>query len=336
MSTLLVDGDNLLTIGFYGVKDYYNKEQHIGGIYHFINTLRKSFDDFKLNKVCVFWDGDESSILRKKIYLYYKENRKTKQKTEEEKSSYIFQRTRIKQYLEELYVRQSEFEFCESDDCISYYVKNSPMEEKIIYSSDRDLLQLVNYKTRVYNPQHKKFYEKNSLINYNGVNILVENVKLVKILCGDSSDNISGIRNLGIIKLSKFLPDLDKHEYTLDEVKDVVLNLFEKDKNNNTLKNFLGGVSKVGILGEEFFNTNEKIIDLNNVFLTEEAYNGIIDMINENLDTEGRTYKNVMKYMMEDGIFNLLPYSGDKWTSFLTPFLKLTRIEKNKKLSKNF
>jgi len=43
MSVLLVDGDNLLTIGFYGVKNYFYKGTHIGGIYHFLNTLRRAF-----------------------------------------------------------------------------------------------------------------------------------------------------------------------------------------------------------------------------------------------------------------------------------------------------
>ena len=67
MSVLLVDGDNLLTIGFYGVKNYFYKGQHIGGIYHFLNTLRLSFDNYRLDKIVVFWDGEEGSIQRKKI-----------------------------------------------------------------------------------------------------------------------------------------------------------------------------------------------------------------------------------------------------------------------------
>ena len=72
MSVLLVDGDNLLTIGFYGVKNYFHKGTHIGGIYHFLNTLRRSFETYHLDKIVVFWDGLEGSQTRKKIYIHYK------------------------------------------------------------------------------------------------------------------------------------------------------------------------------------------------------------------------------------------------------------------------
>jgi 5'-3' exonuclease len=105
MTTLLVDGDNLVIIGFFGVKNMFYKGQHIGAIYHFLNTLRLLFDNYHLDKIVVFFDGEEGSLCRKKIYSHYKEKRKEKLKTEEEKNSYNYQRNRIKQYLEEVYVR---------------------------------------------------------------------------------------------------------------------------------------------------------------------------------------------------------------------------------------
>ena len=54
MSVLLVDGDNLLTIGFHGLKNHFYKGQHIGAIYHFINTLRRSFETYNLDKIVVW------------------------------------------------------------------------------------------------------------------------------------------------------------------------------------------------------------------------------------------------------------------------------------------
>ena len=146
--TLLVDGDNLLTIGFYGFKNAFYKGEHIGGIYHFLNTLRKTFVTYNLDKIVVFWDGLEGSQTRKKIYAPYKENRKSRLHSEEEISSYTFQRERVKQYLEELFVRQGEYEYCETDDNIAYYTQNSPKEKKIVYSSDGDLTQLVSENTQ--------------------------------------------------------------------------------------------------------------------------------------------------------------------------------------------
>jgi len=190
MSVLLVDGDNLLTIGFFGLKNHFYKGKHIGGIYHFINTLRRSFETYHLDKIVVFWDGENGSHQRRQIYHLYKENRRNRIRSEEELDNYNYQRNRIKQYLEELYVRQGEFEYCETDDCVAYYVQNSPNETKIIYSSDGDLTQLVSEKTSIYNPSHGKLYKTNDIITYSHEDIHISNVKLVKMLCGDPSDNI--------------------------------------------------------------------------------------------------------------------------------------------------
>jgi 5'-3' exonuclease len=334
MSVLLVDGDNLLTIGFHALKNHFYKGKHIGGIYHFLNTLRRAFEIYHLDKIVVFWDGENSSSLRKQIYVHYKENRRSRLRTDEEVENYQYQRRRIKQYLEELYVRQGEFPNCETDDCVAYYTQNSPNENKIIFSSDRDLAQLVNDKTSLYNPSHHKLYKPNDIIEYDHENILIENVKVVKILCGDNSDNIAGIRNLGLKRLITIIPEIKDTPITVDNVIEKSNLIFEGDKHNKLVANLLTGVTKHGVFGDEFFYINSKIVDLTEPFLHQEAKEYIDALINENLDSDGRSYKNTMKMMMEDGIFNLLPKSDDAWIKFLNPFLRLTRKEKNKQIIK--
>ena len=328
---LLVDGDNLLTIGFYGVKNYFYKGVHIGGIYHFLNTLRRSFELYHLDKIVVFWDGNDGSRQRKLIYDRYKENRGSRVKSEEEVSNYNYQRNRIKQYLEEVYVRQGEFDYCESDDCIAYYVQNSPNEEKIILSSDGDLTQLVSPNTKIYNPMHHKMYSENDIFLYKKEEILVENVKLVKILCGDPSDNIAGIKHLGIKRLLTIFPELKTTKMSVNEIVEKSNEMFTVDKSNSTIKNLLSGVTKYGVFGNEFFEINEKIVILDHPLLTDDARDGIYSLINDSLDSEGRSYKNTMRMMIEDGIFNILPKTDDGWIKFLNPFLRLTRKEKNHK-----
>ena len=73
--TLLVDGNNLLNIGIYGARDLYNKGEHVGGIWHFLNTLRKFLEETNFNKVVVFWDSKTSSSHIRIIYPKYKLNR---------------------------------------------------------------------------------------------------------------------------------------------------------------------------------------------------------------------------------------------------------------------
>ena len=334
MSVLLVDGDNLLTIGFYGVKNYFYKGTHIGGIYHFLNTLRRAFETYHLDKIVVFWDGLDGSQTRKKIYIHYKENRKSRLRSEEEINSYGYQRDRVKQYLEELFVRQGEYEYCETDDCIAYYSQNSNNEPKIVYSSDGDLTQLVSETTQIYNPSHGKIYKQNDTIVYDHEEILIENVKLVKMMCGDSSDNIAGIRGMGVKRFLSLFPELRTEQISIEQVKDKCNVLFEQDKTNRLVTNLLTGVTKHGVFGDEFFDVNSRIVSLDDPFLTDEAKQNIDSLINENLDPGGRSYKNTMKMMMEDGLFNVLPKSDDAWIKFLNPFLRLTRKEKNKRIIK--
>jgi 5'-3' exonuclease len=334
MSVLLVDGDNLLTIGFYGVKNMFYKGTHIGGIYHFLNTLRRAFETYHLDKIVVFWDGLEGSATRRKIYVHYKENRRQRIRSEEELNSYQYQRERIKQYLEELYVRQGEFEYCETDDCIAYYTQNSPNENKIVYSSDGDLTQLVSENTQIFNPSHQKLYKQNDYIVYEHEEILIENVKLVKMLCGDSSDNIAGIKGMGVKRFLSLFPELKTEHLSVEQIKDKTNEMFLQDKHNKLLTNLLTGVTKHGVFGEEFFDVNSRIVSLDSPFLTDEAKESVDLLINEKLDQEGRSYKNAMKMMTEDGLFNVLPKSDDAWIKFINPFLRLTRKEKNKRTIK--
>jgi 5'-3' exonuclease len=305
MSVLLVDGDNLLTIGFYGLKNHFYKGKHIGAIYHFINTLRRAFETYHLDKIVVFWDGEEGSQTRKQIYHLYKENRRSRLRTEEEVNSYQYQRQRVKQYLEELFVRQGEFQYCETDDCIAYYVQNSLSEYKIIYSADGDLTQLVSESTQIFNPSHQKLYKHHDKIMYDHEEICIENVKIVKMLCGDPSDNISGIKNMGIKRLISLFPEIKDKPISLNDIKEKTNILFEQDKNNWLIKNLLTGVTKHGVFGDEFFYVNNKIVSLDEPFLTDDAKENIHALINDNLDQEGRSYKNAMKMMSEDGLFQI-------------------------------
>ena len=103
---------------------------------------------------------------------------------------------------------------------------------------------------------------------------------------------------------------------TLSEIKEKGNMLFEQDKNNWLVRNLLTGVTKYGVFGEEFFDINDRIVNLDIPFLDDNAKTQVTQLINENLDKEGRSYKNAMKMMTEDGIHLLLPKSDDAWNKF--------------------
>lgn len=329
IKTLLVDGNNLLKIGFYGVKEFYHKGEHVGGIYHFLNTLRKFIEEQNFDKVVVFWDGDSNSSVRKLIYPKYKENR-TSTETDQKKESFYKQKERIKQYLEEMFVRQVEMNDNEADDLIAYYCHISEDEQKTIFSSDKDLTQLISEKVSVYSPQQKKTYKVGDMIKNRDLEFPHYNIKTTKIVCGDISDNIDGIRLMGEKTFVKLFPEILENSITISDILSRAEILLKEDKDNTALKNLLTGKTKDGIFGDEYFQINTKIIDLSNPLITDEGKTIVEEYYRETLDPDGRGYKNLIKMMMEDGLFKYLPKKDDAWVEFLKPILKLTRKEKKK------
>jgi 5'-3' exonuclease len=327
--TLLVDGNNLLKIGFHGAKDLFHKGEHIGGIYHFLNTLRKFIEENNFDKVVVFWDAENSTSQRKIIYPQYKQ--KSPNLSEDFKLlSFEKQRQRIKQYLEEIFVRQVDLENNEADDLIAFYTQIATDEKIMIFSGDRDLTQLISDKVSVYSPNTKRIYKEGDKIKFKDIEIPHNNVITYKILAGDKSDNIDGIYYLGEKTIAKLFPEILENNVSITDILYKAEELFKQDKNNTALKNLLTGKTKTGIYGEEFFQINETIINLKKPLITDEAKQLVETYYSESLDPEDRGYKNLMKMMMEDGLFKFLPKQDDAWIYFLKPFLKLTRKEKRK------
>ncbi len=327
--TLLVDGNNLIKIGFHGVKDYFHNGQHIGAIWHFLNTLRKFIDENNYNKVVVFWDSETNSSQRRLIYPKYKLNRR-EPSNEYKEESCEGQKQRVKQYLEEMFVRQVQVEHSEADDLIAYYCQISEDEDKTIFSSDRDLTQLISEKVSIYSPSTKRYYKMGDTIKMSDFEVPHYNVKTIKILTGDSSDNIDGIFYLGEKTLFKFFPELLENHVELSDILSKGEELLKENKDNKSLQNLLSGKTKEGVFGEEFYVINKKLVDLSEPLINEEGKELVQSYYSESLDPDGRGYKNLIRMMMEDGLFKYLPKSDDSWVYFLKPFLKLTRKEKSK------
>lgn len=322
--TLLVDGNNLFKIGFHGVRDLYSNGDHLGGIYYFINILRRFLEEHNHDKVVVFWDSNSS--IRKSIYPQYKANRR-QDMNEDKYQSYLNQQARVKEYLEEIFVRQVEMINNEADDLIAYYCKVATNEEIIIFSADKDLTQLITENISIYSPISKQYFKNGDNIIINKVEIPHYNVLLCKIFTGDKSDNIDGIEGLGEKTLIKYFPQVQEKPCTIEELLDIARNIPQK-KPIKTLSNILTGKTKSTILGEEFYNTNKQIVDLSNPLITDDGKTLVEQIYTDTIDPTNRGYKNLMRMMMEDGLFKYLPKDDEAWVNFLTPFTKLIRKEK--------
>lgn len=330
VKTLIVDGNNLLKIGFHGVKDFYNNGEHIGGTWHFLNTIRKFLEETNFNKVMVFWDSDTNSSQRKLIYPKYKMNRKSSPNDEEKTDSFNKQKTRVKQYLEEMFIRQLEVENSEADDLIAYYCQISLDEEKTIFSSDKDLTQLISEKVLIYSPNLKSYYRFGDNIKFKDCSIPHYNVMTFKILAGDTSDNIDGISLMGEKTLIKFFPEILDSEISLTDILTKGELLLKEQQKNVVLGNLLSGKTKEGIMGDDFFKINKKLVDLSEPLIDEKGKEMVREYYSESMDPDGRGHRNLIRMMMDDGFFKYLPKGDDSWVNFLKPFLKLSRKEKTK------
>ena len=298
-NTLLVDGSNILELSSLGDKTISSSGTEIGGIFQFFLQLKILLQKGNFRYVYVFWDGNNSGNLRynlnkeyklnrdkefedddlsdymkevnKKIsnmYSYFKKKQKDPVKLEEQKKHkeiFYWQRDVLMEMLEELFVRQCVCDKTEADDFIGYYVSHKKDNERIvIVSNDRDLTQLISEDVIVYVQSLKTFVNTKNHTDIMGYNY--QNVVLKKILCGDASDNIKGIKGLGEKTLFNNFEEFKKRKVTLEEVieKASKINeqrISEKKKPLKWAENIVNRVTD-GCQGEKIYDINEKIIDL--------------------------------------------------------------------------
>jgi len=335
INILLVDGNALFKRSFLGAKDVYNQEGvHIGGIYQFITVLRKLIDEDLYHHVFVFWDGELSGQLRYNIYKDYKSNRNkdyvngTHPIDEQE----LTQKIQIKKYLEELFIRQYEDKIVESDDLIAYICNNKKPNEFItICTSDRDMCQLIDDNVRIYMCDLKEYVTKENYNYYFKHHI--ENAALIKILCGDNSDCIKGVKRLGEDTLLKHFPEVKERKVNISEIIQKAKELQEERLQNKLkplqiLDNISMGITD-GIQGNKLYEINDKLVNLKNPLITETALNNLEDLKTLPLDPDDRGVKNAYMLMKEDGMDReIYNYSID----YFMPFKKLIEREKNNQL----
>lgn len=366
-TTLLVDGSNILELSASADKRVGSNGKLVGPIFQFLLQLKIMLQKGNFRYVYVFWDGDNSGEYRAMLLPTYKANRdknynldvavglsdymkqvndkvkamqeyfynKNKNRRDEkkkEKEIFYEQRDVVMDCLEELFIRQCLCDKVEADDLIAYYVKNKkPRERIVIMSNDRDLTQLISDDVIIYVQSMKKFINTKNHTTELGYNY--QNVKLKKILCGDSSDNIKGIKGLGETTLFKNFPEFKERAVTLDEVikRAKMINeerVREKKKPLKWAENIVNRVTD-GVQGDKIYEINDKVIDLRKPLLTDEAKEMMDNMMYTPLDPEGRSFTNLYNIICENGIDDLK--DENRFSSFFSEFKTLVDRElKNK------
>jgi len=229
--------------------------QPIGGYKGFLGILQKLCREMKPDEVIIAWDGAGGSLRRKEVNSNYKEGRKpirlnrdvrvlTK---DEEMQNKVWQQYRLMEMLNFMPVIQLMADRVEADDIISY-VTQSPQYsgwEKIIISSDKDFFQLCDDETVLYRPIQKKFVNKPRILEE--FNIHPTNFALARAMAGDKSDNLPGVRGVGLGTISKRLP------FFAEEKSVTISDLIEFCENDNTgLKAFSSICEAQAVIEENY------------------------------------------------------------------------------------
>jgi len=334
INTLLIDGNALFKTGYHGAKDEFNANgQHIGGVYQFITMLRKLLNEEFYHKVFVFWDGKFSGKLRFEIYKDYKGDRNKDfiNGTAPVDENQLIERYMVQEYLEELSIKQLEDEVVEGDDFIAFYCKTKEDNENItICSNDGDLCQLLEENIRIYLLHKKNYINLNNYQEY--FSHKQENSMLIKIIAGDSSDTIKGIKGVKEKTLLNLFPELADKKVELPEILEKASFLQDeriknKLKKLGALENILNRVT-VGCQGKDIYEINNRLVNLSVPLMTETAINNLVELRNNRLSVDDRGIKNVYNLMKRDGIDKKISNFSD---DYLLPFKKLIEREKKNK-----
>lgn len=258
-----------------------------------------------------------------------KEARRRKKEIADE--NFERERNIIMMYCVEMYIRVLFDDKTEGDDFIAYYVLHKRPEERVvIVSTDEDLTQLISPTVNVYNRMIKKYLKPSNFKNIKGYP--QENVLVKKIMCGDQSDNIGNIKGLSEARLFELMPEMAERPVTVEEIKarakeKIDERIEQKKKPLQWCENIVNGVSNKTYDGD-FYEINEKIIDLNHPLLTKSAIEDIEAMMYAPIDPEGRSFINLYSMIKRDGIEDLMDEKS--FSNFFVEFNHLANREKRR------
>ena len=216
---LVIDGSSLIHRAFFALPPLMTKQGlHTGAVYGLCNMLLKLLGDLQPAYMAVAFDKSRKTF-RTELYADYKGQRKP---TPSELSEQFPLAMKV---LGTMGIPTLELDNYEADDIIGTFAVHAPEDvEVIIVTGDRDELQLVDTRTKVYYTKRgisdiQIFDEAEFAANYEG--LVPKQLIELKGLMGDTSDNIPGVPGVGpktALKLIKEYGDVETVLENIDKV----------------------------------------------------------------------------------------------------------------------
>jgi DNA polymerase-1 len=210
---LIVDAMNLFVRSYAAYPTVSSHGYQMGGCIGFLKTLKRIVGEVQPRAVYVCWESGGSSR-RRKLFAEYKLNRHPGKLNRFYEDDLPDTEENRRHQLEALVYMSKCAPFCqlfvqdcEGDDLVAYLCCG-PLrgDDKVIVSSDKDLYQLFDDRTKMYSLHKKIFVTKADVMEE--FRVQSKHFALAKSLCGDSGDNVPGIKGLGFKTVAKLFPML--------------------------------------------------------------------------------------------------------------------------------
>ncbi|BAP39623.1 5'-3' exonuclease [Metamycoplasma canadense] len=264
---LIIDGTYLAYRSFFAMntKVYLtnNEGKQTNTTYLFLKTILNLFASYKPTHIFIAFDSKEKTF-RHKMYNEYKSGRI---KMPDEFYEQINLTRTILSYLKIENIDKVGFE---ADDLIAKICKTHENEEKIIFSADQDLNQLIDKKTSII----KKHKNEIILLTKNNFKEIYDfepyQVIDYKAIVGDSSDNFFGVKGIGPKTACKLLSEyknLENIYNNLINIKETIAKKFIEYKENAFRD------QKIARLVTDFELNNIELenLDINNIKVDDET-----------------------------------------------------------------
>lgn len=203
-SLVIIDGYSFVFRAYYSLPPLSTKSGiPVGAIYGFANMLHRILEDSKTDFFAVVFDAGKVTF-RSEIYPAYKANRP------EPPDDLREQFPLIREVTEALNINALEQVGVEADDIIASLVKLHNDKDITIFTGDKDLMQLVDDRVKIYDPIRKKTFGEAEV--FEKFKVKPTQILDYLSLVGDSSDNIPGVPSIGpksAVELLSQFNDLD-------------------------------------------------------------------------------------------------------------------------------
>ncbi len=191
MNLYLIDGNSYVYRAYYAIKQLSNSKGFpTNAVYGFTTMLLKIIRDKTPDGVVVAFDSPVPTE-RHRMYEAYKAQRP------ETPGDLVTQLPYIRKMVSAFRIPIFEIPGYEADDIIATIARKAVSEgtDVFIVSGDKDMLQLVNDKVKMYDPMKDKLFDSESVKERFGVE--PSRIPEFMALTGDAVDNIPGIKGVG-------------------------------------------------------------------------------------------------------------------------------------------